>query len=90
MLVELPKFVTSLLLQETFRRNLSNDGLTVTSFWGEWATKTGENYASEMYRIHVEYVINDASYKSPVLLKVNDKDKANLFVIFKDIFYNSS
>lgn len=70
MSVELPKFVTSSLLQETFRRNFSNDGLTITCFRGEWATKKGDNYASEMYRIHVDYEMNGVAFKSPVLLKV--------------------
>lgn len=45
--------------------------MTITSFWGEWATKKGDNYASDMYRIHVDYDHNGVKKRRPVLLKVN-------------------
>lgn len=70
MTVDLPKFVSVSYLQEIFRKNYG-ENLTVSSFWGEWATKKGDNYASDMYRIHVDYELDGVKTKRPVLLKVN-------------------
>lgn len=70
MAVELPDFVTSSFLQAIFIKYLDDADLTLKSFWGEWATKKGDNYASEMYRIHVEYELRGVVKKKPVLLKV--------------------
>ena len=70
MKTELPNFVTSSFLQEVFRTKLSSESLNIQSFWGEWATQKGDNYASEMYRIHVEYEEDNAITSMPVLLKV--------------------
>lgn len=69
MTVNLPNFISKSFLQEIFERNFA-DGktLTVKSFWGEWATKKGDNYASDMYRIHVD--IEGINMSKPVLLKV--------------------
>jgi Ecdysteroid kinase-like family len=69
MSVELPKFVTNLFLQKIFVKNFG-ENLVVKDFWGEWATNKGDNYASEMYRIHVDYELNGTSRNKPVLLKV--------------------
>lgn len=70
MSVELPSFVTRSFLQDIFIKYLDDADLTLISFWGEWATKKGDNYASEMYRIHVEYEVRGAVNKRPILLKV--------------------
>lgn len=71
MTVELPPFVTNSFLQHIFEKNFADGkSLQVKSFWGEWATKKGDNYASEMYRVHVEYEIDGANVSKPVLLKV--------------------
>lgn len=66
---QLPKFLSNSFLQEVFVKNYG-EGLIVNSFWGEWATKKGDNYASEMYRVHVSYKLNDIITETPVLLKV--------------------
>ena len=71
MTVKLPNFFSKLLLQEIFDKNFGeNENLVVKSFWGEWATKKGDNYASEMYRVHVSYEIDGVNTCKPVLLKV--------------------
>lgn len=70
---QLPKFVTNSFLLEIFNKNLDGK-LEIKHFWGEWATKKGDNYASDMYRLHVSYEHNGVNKKKPVLLKVN-KDK---------------
>lgn len=71
MTVEFPNFVTSLFMQKVFDKNYGSDAFKVKKFWGEWATKKGDNYASEMYRIHVEFESNGVTKTKPVLLKVN-------------------
>lgn len=70
MTVELPDFVSRSFLKGIFSKNFGKS-LTIKGFWGEWATKKGDNYASEMYRIHVDYEIDGVNYCKPVLLKVN-------------------
>lgn len=70
MTVKLPKFVTISFLQEIFAKNYETT-LIVKRFLGEWATKKGDNYASEMYRIHVDYELDGVNLKKSVLLKVN-------------------
>jgi hypothetical protein len=71
MTVELPSFVSNSFLREVFAKNFSfNESLEIKSFWGEWATKKGDNYASEMYRLHVDYEIDGVNLYKPVLLKV--------------------
>lgn len=71
MSVELPNFVTNSFLHEIFEKNFGGGkSLAIKSFWGEWATKKGDNYASEMYRVHVDYEIEGVSMSKPVLLKV--------------------
>lgn len=69
MTVELPKFVSNSYLQEIFRKNFG-ENVIVNSFWGEWGTKKGDNYASDMYRVHVDYELNGVNTKKSVLLKV--------------------
>jgi Ecdysteroid kinase-like family len=71
MRVELPNFVTNNFLNEVFEKHFGNrKSLKIESFWGEWATKKGDNYASEMYRVHVNYEIEGIIFSKPVLLKV--------------------
>lgn len=71
MSVKLPNFVTNSFIQEVFAKNFEfKKNLEVKSFWGEWATKKGDNYASEMYRVHVNYEIDGVNMCKPVLLKV--------------------
>lgn len=69
MTFKLPEFVSNSFLQEVFAKNFGA-GLTINGYWGEWATKKGDNYASEMYRVHVDYELNGVSKAKPVLLKV--------------------
>jgi len=70
MSVQLPDFVTKSFLQQVFQRNFG-ETLIVKDYKGEWATKKGDNYASEMYRIYVNYEIDDGVTKTkPILLKV--------------------
>lgn len=69
--VELPIFITKSLIQEVYERNYAEGKkLVVITFWAEWATKKGDNYASEMYRIHVTYSVNDTIRNKAILLKV--------------------
>lgn len=71
MSVELPKFITREFLQNLVRKYLKDETtLTIDNFWGDWATKRGENYASDMYRLHVDYTHKGASKRKSVLLKV--------------------
>lgn len=69
--IELPNFVTRSFMQAILDKNYGNGTFKVEGFWGEWATKKGDNYASEMYRIHVKFESNGTTGTKPVLLKVN-------------------
>lgn len=69
MSVELPKFVTNSFLHEILAENFGGH-LTIRDYWGEWATKKGDNYASEMYRINIDYEHNGVNKRKPFLLKV--------------------
>lgn len=71
--VELPNFITNSFFQGIFDKKFPNQSLIVKTLWGEWATKKGDNYASDMYRIHVQYEDNQLIKTKPVLLKVNSK-----------------
>jgi hypothetical protein len=72
MSVQLPSFVTISFLQEVFNKNFAaKKTLTIKQFHGEWATKKGDNYASEMYRIFVDFELNGEIMRKPILLKVN-------------------
>lgn len=74
MSVELPKFVSSSFLLDIFVKNFGSEkSLTVKSWRGEWATKKGDNYASDMYRIFVDLEIDGVHMTKSVLLKVGDK-----------------
>lgn len=91
MKVELPNFVTKSFIQNVFKKQFSDESLTVESFWGEWATKKGDNYASEMYRIHVEYREENVISTKPILLKVKKIIKISKSKHKQIIrFYNSS
>ena len=71
MALKLPNFVTKEFLQNIFSKNFDGSGyVKVEHFWGEWATKRGDNYASEMYRINVDYEINETKRRKPIILKV--------------------
>lgn len=70
--VELPDFITIAFLQSIFEQNFGGNGhLKVENYWGEFATKKGENYASTMYRISVDYELNDVKRRKPIILKVH-------------------
>lgn len=70
--VELPIFITKSLIQDVYERNYAEGKtLVVMKYWAEWGTKKGDNYASEMYRIHVTYSVNDIIRNKAILLKVN-------------------
>lgn len=72
MAVELPEFITLDFFQKIFEENFAGDKkLKVENFWGEFATKPGDNYASEMFRITVDYVLNDEKIRKAVILKAN-------------------
>lgn len=69
--VELPVFITKSFIQDVYERNYAKGGtLLVIKFWGEWGTKKGDNYASEMYRIHVTYSVDNIIENKAFLLKV--------------------
>lgn len=71
MAVELPSFVDTSFLQTIFERNFAGNGhLKVEAFWGEFATKPGQNYSSNMYRINVDYELNDMKRRKSIILKV--------------------
>ena len=56
MALKLPEFITLDFLQNIFTKHFDGSGaIKVENFWGEWATKRGDNYASDMYRINVDY-----------------------------------
>lgn len=69
--VELPKFITREFLQNLVQKYLKDETtLKIGNFWGEWATKRGDNYASDMYRLHVDYTHLGVNKRKSVLLKV--------------------
>lgn len=71
MSVELPKFITREFLQNLVMKYLKDETtLTIDNFCGDFATKRGENYASDMYRLHVDYTHKGVSMRKSVLLKV--------------------
>lgn len=71
MALELPEFINIEFFQEIFEKKFS-DGkkLRVDNFWGEFATSPGDNYASEMYRITVDYELDYEKIRKTVILKV--------------------
>ena len=70
--VELPVFITKSLIQDVYQKNYAEGGtLLVMKYWAEWGTKKGDNFASEMYRIHVTYIVNDIIRNKAFLLKVH-------------------
>jgi Ecdysteroid kinase-like family len=72
MAVELPEFLNLEFFQNVFEKVYS-EKLTVDNFWGEFATKPGDNYASDMYRITVDYTLGNKKNRKAVILKVNTK-----------------
>lgn len=72
MAVELPEFLNLEFFQNIFEKVYS-EKLTVDNFWGEFATKPGDNYASEMYRITVDYSLGNKKTRKAVILKVNKR-----------------
>lgn len=72
MAVELPEFITIDFFQKIFEKNFANGKeLFVLNFWGEMATKPGDNYASEMYRVTVDYEVESEKIRKAVILKVS-------------------
>jgi hypothetical protein len=74
--IELPEFITIGFLQAIFEENFAGSGggqVRVENYWGEFATKKGDNYASVMYRISVDYELNDVRRRRPIILKVASK-----------------
>lgn len=70
--VALPDFVNIEFLQKIFQDNFGKDDkVKVNSFQVNFATKKGENYASEMYRLIVEMIVNDRLEKKSIILKVS-------------------
>lgn len=67
--VQLPNFVTKEKLQEILRHNF-NAEIVVNNFSGEWGTNKGDNYASEMYRIRINYTESQKNKTKCILLKV--------------------
>ena len=79
MAVELPEFITLDFFQKIFEEKFDKN-LKVENFWGEFATKPGDNYASEMFRNTVEYELNDEKKRKAIILKVDSryqKDNSN-------------
>ena len=79
MAVELPEFITLDFFQKIFEEKFDKN-LKVENFWGEFATKPGDNYASEMFRITVDYELNDEKIRKAIILKVDSryqKDNSN-------------
>jgi hypothetical protein len=74
--IELPDFITIGFLQTIFEKNFCTGSghLRVENYWGEFATKKGDNYASVMYRINVDYELNDVKRRKPIILKVDTPD----------------
>lgn len=71
MALEMPDFITIEFFQKIFNINFSKgEKLRVDNFWGEFATKPGDNYASEMYRITIDYDVNGKKNRKTVILKV--------------------
>lgn len=70
MSVELPEFITLDFFQKIFEINFASK-IRVDNFWGEFATKKGDNYASDMFRVTVDYEVNDVKTRKAVILKVN-------------------
>lgn len=79
MAVELPEFITLDFFQKIFEEKFDKK-LKVENFWGEFATKPGDNYASEMFRITVDYELDDEKIRKAIILKVDScyqKDDKN-------------
>jgi hypothetical protein len=72
MSVKLPEFITQELLQKILSINYKDEvkNFKVDNYWGEWATKRGENYASDMYRLHVDFRQSEVNKQKSFLLKV--------------------
>lgn len=70
-MAELPEFITLDFFEKIFQREFDGN-LKVDNFWGEFATKPGDNYASDMFRITVDYELNGEKLRKPVILKVNN------------------
>ena len=72
--VVLPDFVNIEFLQRIFHENFGKDGeVKVKRFSVSFATVKGENYASEMYRLIVEWSLNSVVQEKPIILKVKLK-----------------
>jgi len=84
----LPEFITLDFLQGIFSQHFNGSGyVKVEYFWGEFATKRGDNYASDMYRINVDYEHSDCKRRKPIILKVSKLDKIELLLINYHILY---
>lgn len=95
--IELPKFITMEFLQDLVQQYLKDETtLKITKFWGEWATKPGDNYASDMYRLHVDYTHGEVDKRKSVLLKVRylliillgDENSLILLFVFVKLLVN--
>ncbi|KAG5682325.1 hypothetical protein PVAND_011684 [Polypedilum vanderplanki] len=87
--VALPEFVTIEFLQRIFVKNFGSPSsqIRVENFWGGFATNKGDNYASVMYRIIVDYELNDVKRRKPIILKVMPSDGIQSLVMVKNRLY---
>lgn len=83
MALKLPEFITLDFLQGIFSKHFNGSGyVKVEHFWGEFATKRGDNYASDMYRINVDYEYSDCKRRKPIILKVSLLGCSTHFMVF--------
>lgn len=86
--LEMPEFLTIDFFQKIFEENFADGNkLKVDNFWGEFATKPGDNYASEMYRITVNYEVDYEKIKKTVILKVMPSGEIQQQVMVKNKLY---
>jgi hypothetical protein len=72
MATKLPDFVTKQFLEPIIKKQFDHSDIKIKliRFWGEPATKPGDNYASDMYLIHLELEILEQKVEKSIILKV--------------------
>ncbi|XP_070493318.1 uncharacterized protein [Chironomus tepperi] len=88
MALKLPEFITLDFLQGIFTKHFNGSGyVKVEHFWGEFATKPGDNYASDMYRINVDYEYSECKRRKPIILKVMPEGEIQTLVMVQNKLY---
>lgn len=62
-LITLPEHLNTELLENALKNATSADSLKVLNFKATFATQSGDNYTSDIYRVLVDYKINNEAVK---------------------------